>query len=314
MVWLLSISPLGSGFFLGWSLGANDAGHVFGTAVAARIIRFGTAAFLCALCVMLGAALQGTAGIATLSGITHQTISTAVVVTVATAVAITVMTVLSLPVSTSQAVVGGILGIGLSTGHAEYQSLIKVVVCWIGTPVGAMVVAAVVYRGLAYLVARVPMSVLTRDKILWAGLLVVGMYGSYALGANNVANTTGIFSGLLPGVSDRMLAVLGGLSIGIGAITFGRRVMMSIGSGIMFMDAFTALVAVLAMSLNVHLFAMIGAPVSTSQGIVGAIFGIGLLRGVHTLHFRVLRDIVMAWLATPVVALVLAAAGFAIFC
>ena len=38
---------LSSGLFLGWSLGANDAANVFGTAVGARMIRFGTAAAIC---------------------------------------------------------------------------------------------------------------------------------------------------------------------------------------------------------------------------------------------------------------------------
>ena len=35
---------LSSGLLLGWSLGANDAGNVFGTAVGSRILRFSTAA------------------------------------------------------------------------------------------------------------------------------------------------------------------------------------------------------------------------------------------------------------------------------
>ena len=38
-----------------------------------------------------------------------------------------------------------------------------------------------------------PHEHVTRDKILWSGLIVVGSYGSYALGANNVAIATGIF-------------------------------------------------------------------------------------------------------------------------
>ena len=57
------------------------------------------------------------------------------------------------------------------------------------------------------------MSMLSRDKILWSGLLIVGTYGSYALGANNVTNSTGIFSGLIPGLSDRALAIIGGIAI-----------------------------------------------------------------------------------------------------
>ena len=160
---------------------------------------------------------------------------------------------------------------------------------------------------------RLPISLLTRDTLLWGGLYAVGMYGSYALGANNVANTTGMFSGLVEGVGDRELAAVGGVSIAIGVLTYSRRVMLSVGQGIMRLDAFTAFVAVLSMSLTVHLFAIIGVPVSTSQGIVGAIFGIGILRGGHVLRFKALRDIALGWVMTPAIALVLSAAGYAIF-
>ena len=47
------------GLYLGWALGANNAGNVFGTAVAARIVRFRNATILCSAAVILGAILQG---------------------------------------------------------------------------------------------------------------------------------------------------------------------------------------------------------------------------------------------------------------
>ena len=50
---------LTSGLFLGWSLGANDAANVFGTAVGSRMIRFTTAAVICSVFVVLGAVLGG---------------------------------------------------------------------------------------------------------------------------------------------------------------------------------------------------------------------------------------------------------------
>lgn len=311
---LLGAAPLGGGLFLGWALGANDAANVFGTAVAARIIPYWRAAVLCACFVIAGAVLQGAAGIQTLRDITAQTMATALIVSVASALTVTVMTALKLPVSTSQGVVGAILGIGLATDHTEFGPLIKVLLCWIGTPVGSLLLAVLTHKLLAFGFRRTPMSMFTRDKILWSGLLIVGVYGSFALGANNVTNTVGMFSGLLPGVSDRALAAFGGAAIALGTVTFSRRVMLHLGSGIMRLDAFTAFVAVLSMSLTVHVFAIIGAPVSTSQGIVGAIVGIGLLRGAQVIHFDVLRHIVVGWIMTPVMALILAAAGYAIFC
>lgn len=305
--------PLTGGIYLGWALGANDASNVFGTAVASRIIRYRNAVLLCGLSVILGATLQGVEGIKTLSGLTQQDHGTLVVVTVSAAITVTLMTTLRLPISTSQAVVGAIAGIGLSTDSMNWAGLEKVVLCWVFTPIGAMLLAWPIYYGLGFLLRLIPMSLLTRDKILWTGLLVMGIYGSYALGANNVANATGIFSGKIADLSDRWLAVLGGLAIAGGVMTFSRRVMMSVGKGVMRLDAFTALVAVSSMAVTVHVFAMIGVPVSTSQAIVGALLGIGGVQGIQSLNLSLLRNITVGWLLTPTLALILSAAGFAIF-
>jgi PiT family inorganic phosphate transporter len=294
-------------------LGANDAANVFGTAVGARIIRFGTAAVLCGLAVIVGAALQGEAGIRTLSGLSEQTVRTLVIATVSAASTVTAMTVLRLPISTSQAMVGAIAGIGLATRTLDTGALGKVVICWVSTPVGAMLFSVVIYQLLSLTMRHVPMSILTRDRILWGGLVLVGTYGSYALGANNVANATGIFSGLIPGLSDTGLALLGGAAIALGVITYSRRVMFSVGTRLMTLDAYTALVAVSSMALTTHVFAIIGVPVSTSQAIIGAILGIGLVQRFPSFEFRVLRNFAAAWVLTPAVSLVLSAAGFAIF-
>jgi PiT family inorganic phosphate transporter len=44
-----------SGLFLGWSLGANDAANVYGTAVGTQMIKFRTAAIACSAFVMSAA-------------------------------------------------------------------------------------------------------------------------------------------------------------------------------------------------------------------------------------------------------------------
>ena len=314
MVGLSALTPLSSGAYLGWTLGANNAANFFGTAVATRIITFRKACILCSLSVILGAMLQGTEGIATLSGLTRQSVATAVTVTIAAALTGTFMTYLKIPISTSQAIVGAILGIGLATGNTEYKGLVKIIICWIATPIGSMIFACIAYKLLGWFVEYVPMSMLTRDKILWGGLLIVGTYGSYALGANNVTNCVGAFSGVLPNVSDRMLAVIGGVAIAAGVLTYSKPVMYGVGSGIMPLNAFTALAAVLGMAITVHIFAFIGVPVSSSQGIVGSIIGIGILQGSGGMNLKTLRKIGIGWILTPVISLILAAAGYAIFC
>lgn len=304
---------LAGGLYLGWALGANDASNVFGTAVGTRIIQFRHATILCASAVILGAILQGQAGIETYSELTRQSRQTLILVTFSAAITVTLMTLLSLPISTSQAVVGAITGIGLATGTMNYAALAKVVICWVSAPIGAMLIAAALYPLVGLIFRHIPMSLLTRDKILWLGLILVGTYGAYALGANNVANATGILSGQIPGLDDRDLALLGGVAIAIGVMTFSRRVMMAVGTGLFQLEAHTAFVAVASMSLAVHVLAMVGVPVSTSQAIIGAILGVSLWRGVENVRWPLLRNIGVGWLLTPTVSLILASAGFAIF-
>ena len=86
------MTSLLGGIFLGWSLGANDAANVFGTAVSSRMLKFWTAAILAACFVLAGALLQGESGIETLGGLTLFTYNQAIIASIAAACAVTIMT------------------------------------------------------------------------------------------------------------------------------------------------------------------------------------------------------------------------------
>lgn len=298
------LSLLG-GIFLGWSLGANDASNVFGSAVAARMVKFWTAAILASVFVLLGALLEGQAGIETLKGLTPLNPEQAIVCSVAAAVTVTIMTILSLPVSTSQAVVGAILGVALLNQNVNIPGLGKVVACWIGTPVGGIILSIVIYRVLAFFYNRLNINMFQADSLLRLSLIVAGSYGAYALGANNVANVTAVFVGA--GELTVFSAVLlGGLSIDLGILTFSRRVMETVGRRLVKLDPFSALVVLLAEAITVHIYTIIGVPVSTSQAVIGAVLGVGIVKGIRTVERRTLINILVGWLLTPAIAAVIA--------
>jgi len=289
------------GIFLGWSLGANDASNVFGPAVASRMLQFRTAAVLASVFVLLGALLQGQAGIETLKSLTQLTYQHAVVSSVAAAVTVTIMTILGLPVSVSQAVVGAILGIGLLNKQLNVLGLGKVVTCWFGTPVGGLVIAVIVYKVLAILYNNLKINLFQSDKLLRLALIAAGAYGAYSLGANNVANVTAVFVGA--GYLSLFSAVLvGGLSVGLGILTFSKRVMETVGSKLVKLDSFSALVVIFATAVTVHFYTFVGVPVSTSQAMIGAVLGVGIVKGINTVSRRTLANILLGWFLTPVVA------------
>ena len=225
------------------------------------------------------------------------------------------MTVLALPVSTSQAIVGGILGIGIaSQGFAgvDWYRLLKIVICWVATPIGAAIFSYILYRIFAplfnYIYAR---NIGLGDTIIKILTLIIGAYGAYSLGANNVANVTGIYLGLPvfgEGTTfDTFWATLiGGSAIALGVLTFSKRVMYTVGENIVLLEPFTSLIAVLSEAITVFIFAIIGVPVSTSQAIVGAVMGIGFVKGISTVKWSTIRNIAVGWITTPTIAGIIA--------
>lgn len=297
---------LGAGIFMGWSLGANDAANLFGPMVGSGAMRFWTAALLASIFVLVGAMTVGGGCFATYDAIGTQTLLSAFLVTLAAGLTVTLMTILGLPVSSTQAVVGAILGAGLLTGGVSFAPLTKIGLSWILTPIGGLVAAYIPYKLLVLFPRALPSRIVQRAGVIRVGLILVTCYSAYALGANNVANVTGVYvsSGFL---SPTLGAVIGALSIGLGILTFSRRVIETVGNDLVQLDAVTALIAILAEAITLNVYTVIGVPVSASQAVVGAVLGIGLVKGVKTIDGRVLLRVLFGWVGTPAIAGLLSA-------
>ena len=283
--------------FFGWTLGRNDAANIYGTTVTSGILKYRSAALISSFAVLVGAILGGAGGMQTLSSLSSHTLLSASVNAAAAGISVLLLNRLGLPVSSSQAVVGSVVGIGLLSGSVDWLVVLKIVSCWITTPLVAAIVALFLYRLIGVAFKRVR-SILVQDILLKSLAVIVGGFGSFALGANNVANITGTFADII-GVEKAVL--IGGLSISAGAIMFSKRVMYTIGTKIVALESFASVIALLAQSLTVLVYAFIGVPVSVSQAIVGAVIGVGLARGSRNFDARLLKRIVFGWVSTPVI-------------
>ena len=197
-----------SGLFLGWSLGANDAANVYGTAVGTRMVKFRTAAIVCSVCVVIGAVIGGAGPTETLGKLgAVNAMPGAFTVALAAALTVTSMTRLGLPVSTSQAIVGAIVGWNFFSGSAtDVNSLIKIVVAWVLCFVLAAIVAMLLFGAAQLWVRVIRMHIFRVDLATRYALLAGGAFASYSLGANNIANVMGVF---VPGVPLDTLDVFG---------------------------------------------------------------------------------------------------------
>lgn len=295
-----------AGAFLGWGLGANDSANIFGTAVYTKVVKYSTAVIVTAIFVVLGAVVNGSNGIAHIGEYAYEggitTPTAAFLVMLAAAVTVMVMTILKLPVSTSQAVIGAIIGGGLIKGQADFGATLKFFGAWFLTPIGGLVIAFVVYRIVKITIEKRLTEFRFYNSFVKIGYLVAGAFGAYSLGANNVANATGIFTGEMGILTTDQAVLIGGISIAMGVVTYSRPVMSTVGERIVPMTSIAGLIVVVSASLTVYIYAVIGIPVSTSQAVIGAIIGIGLNAGIDTINIKMLRNVLLGWFATPTIA------------
>ena len=320
---------LSSGLFLGWSLGANDAANVFGTAVGTRMVKFSTAAFICSAFIILGAVISGAGASHTLGKLgAVNAIAGSFMAAFSAAVTVYGMTRAGLPVSTSQAVVGAIIGWNLFSGYpTDTAALLKIVGTWIACPLLAGVIGVVLFRVTTIVVAWAKLHIYRLDAYTRLGLILAGAFGSYSLGANNIANVMGVFvpanpftsisfGGFVSLTGVQQLFLLGAIAIAVGVYTYSKKVMLTVGTGLLPMSPVAAWVVVVAHSIVLFLFASQGlehflanaglptiplVPVSSSQAVVGAVIGIGLLKGGRGIKWSVLVNIASGWVTTPLV-------------
>jgi len=320
---------LSSGIFLGWSLGANDAANIFGTAVGSRMISFRKAATIASIFVILGAIISGSGAASTLGKLgSVNALAGAFMVALAAGLTVYGMTRLKLPVSTSQAIVGAIIGWNIYSGSlTNINSLRDIVATWILCPVLAGIFAIILYLFSRFIKTKVPMHMLYADLFVRYSLIFAGAFGAYSLGANNIANVMGVFVPVSPFKpfsfdlisisSTQQLFFIGGCAIAVGIFTYSYKVIKTVGTSIIKLNPESALIIVISSALVLFLFAseafesiLLNAglpsiplvPVSSSQAVVGAIVGIGLVYGGRGMNFSVLGKIASGWITTPIIA------------
>ena len=155
------------------------------------------------------------------------------------------------------------------------------------------------------------------EKIFVWLQVIAAAYVAFAHGANDRSNAIGPMAavyqvlsngGQLEAVADvpTWLVLLGSVGIAVGVVTWGWRVMETIGSKITDITPTRGFAATFGAATTVLIFSMpfLAVPVSTTHTLVGAVVGVGLAGGAKAVDFRVFGKIIASWLAS------LPAAGF----
>jgi len=147
------------------------------------------------------------------------------------------------------------------------------------------------------------------ERIFGVLMIITAAAMAFAHGSNDVANAIGplaaiysiIDSGGIIGSKSALplwILFLGGVGIAVGLITYGHKVIATIGTGITQLTPSRGFAATLAAAATVVIASSTGIPVSTTQVLVGAVLGVGLARGMAALDTRVINRIFLSWVVT----------------
>ncbi|WP_275285744.1 inorganic phosphate transporter [Halomonas elongata] len=147
------------------------------------------------------------------------------------------------------------------------------------------------------------------ERVFGVLMLFTACAMAFAHGSNDVANAVGPLAAVISVVESGgtvggealvpwWVLVLGGGGIVIGLVTYGHKVIATVGTGITELTPSRGFAATLAAATTVVLASGTGLPISTTHTLVGAVLGVGLARGMAALNLRVIGTIVMSWLIT----------------
>ncbi len=302
---LLTVGMVLSGLFFGWTIGSHYTGATMGMAYGSGVVKSPlTATLLIAVFVLLGATFEShnvvkTVGTGIIKG-EDMTPLGAMVMMFTAALVTAANTWMKWPVSTSQLACFSVVGAALAMGAPVFWGTTIVFLCvtWVGTPILSGLLGYVFTHFTDWLMKG---RSETADRLLRLALLIACCYAAYTLGANNTGNAVGVFYGLRL-TTPMKAGFVGGIVMAIGALTWGRPILEKVGKGIVQLDLNMGVGAKVAQSLTAHTAAFLGYPTSMNQALIGGVAGAGGARGLKTIDLKAMKEIVVSWFLTPVVA------------
>jgi len=147
------------------------------------------------------------------------------------------------------------------------------------------------------------------EKVFSILMITTACGMAFAHGSNDVANAIGPLAAVVSIVGSGgeiasksslpvWVLLVGAAGIVFGLVTYGHKVIATVGKKITELTPSRGFAAELAAGTTVVIASSTGLPISTTHTLVGAVLGVGLARGIAALNLSVLRTIVISWVVT----------------
>jgi len=281
-----------SGAYIAFVIGANDTANALGTSVGANLMEYKKLVLIFGVFVLLGCLNAHNVG-HTMGSIVSGNVVLPLIIA---GFIITIITYKKIPISTHQVIVCALVGLNINS--ADMMLFAKIVSSWILSPILTATLSFVIYKIMHAVIEHLNIPILKKVEFLKYGLLLSGGLIAYNLGSNDLPTALGAIS------NNTYLFLLGGFILIFGALFFGKGVSETVGIHLVRLNTLEAFVAQLSAGLSVFVFTQFGMPVSTTQAIIGGVVGVGLTKGIKTVKWGTLINIIVGWISAPSFALI----------
>jgi PiT family inorganic phosphate transporter len=223
---------------------------------------------------------------------------------------------LGLPSSSSHALVGGLVGAGVTKGGLDAivaSGVIKTTVFIFAAPILGMVMAIILVIITSWLFK--PVAARTADTAFRRLQLLSSAAYSIGHGANDAQKTMGIIAVLLFSTGHLgsefyipfWVVIAAQLAMGLGTLMGGWRIVETMGSKITKLTPHQGFCAETGGAIMLFTATSFGIPVSTTHTITGSVIGVGAARRASAVRWKVAGNVLIAWIITIPAAAVIAA-------
>jgi len=306
--------------------GFHDAANAIATVVATRVLKPRWAVLWAAAWNFIAFFFVGTAVANTVGGtVDLQYFGPAVVFSALLGAIVWNFTSwhLGLPTSSSHALVGGLVGAGLTAGGLSAikgESVQKTALFIVVSPVAGLVLGSIVMALLGLLLRKA--DVPRTERRFRALQLFSSAAVSLGHGGNDAQKTMGVIAALLVSTGHLDASIDGELpipdwvaisayaAIAAGTMSGGWRLVRTMGSSITQLRPVSGFAAETSAAIALFGSTALGAPVSTTHTVAGAVTGVGATNRGATVNWGVFGRLAIAWIITLPAAAIVAAVAY----
>jgi len=299
--------------------GFHDGCNAVSTVIYTGALKPRTAIAISAAFNFLGPLVMGVAVAKTIGGIINSADATAHLVIAALLGALLwdVLTwIWALPVSSSHALVGGLIGAGLAalgTGGIHWNKVVLIFVSLFLSPIIGIATGFLLMSVSRFILHKIRLDLDKADAFYKHMQVISSSWVSFSHGSNDATKVMGIIAIFLAAdqglsVNDYIaqngfptwviLTCAAAMAVGTYLSVRSFRLIRTLGEKITHLHPVNGFSAEVGGAMVIQVASLFGLPVSTTHVVTSAVTGTGLATGLGSVSWKVFRAIMLAWVVT----------------